>query len=276
MMRTIVASLSLFAATAAAQMTEMRPTSAGRDQREALKVNEAIYQGIGFGNTFMVTTPAGNVIIDTSSPEPAKRHLKLLQAVSKAPVKYIILTHGHGDHMGGIPLWKQAGTEIIAQREHVEFMNYQRRLQGFFARRNAAQFQMPVREVATWDGNYAAKIVAGILFDETYRFSLGGVDFEIFHTPGETPDHSTVWIPKYKAAFVGDNYYESFPNMYTLRGTRPRQALEYVASLIVSTGTPLMKKYISCPSAITVKTFSLSVSMRGLLVQPTRFVQVLP
>ena len=30
---------------------------------------------------------------------------------------------------------------------------------------------------------------------------------------------------------MGDNYYESFPNIYTLRGTKPRWALDYVASL---------------------------------------------
>lgn len=26
----------------------------------------------------------------------------------------IILTHGHGDHTGGVKLWKEAGTEVIA------------------------------------------------------------------------------------------------------------------------------------------------------------------
>lgn len=30
---------------------------------------------------------------------------------------------------------------------------------------------------------------------------------------------------------VGDNFYESFPNIYTLRGTRPRWAMDYVKSL---------------------------------------------
>ena len=49
--------------------------------------------------------------------------------------------------------------------------------------------------------------------------------------PGETYDHLCVWVPKYKAAFVGDNYYDSFPNIYTLRGTQPRWALDYVASI---------------------------------------------
>src|SRR4051794_10409522 len=58
----------------------------GADQKEALKINEAIYQAIGFGNTFLITTPEGNVIIDTSIVSRAPQHVKLLKAVSQAPV----------------------------------------------------------------------------------------------------------------------------------------------------------------------------------------------
>jgi alkyl sulfatase BDS1-like metallo-beta-lactamase superfamily hydrolase len=203
----------------------------GEDQTKALKVNDAIYQAIGFGNTFMVTTSEGNVIIDTSLAFNARRHQKLLKAESSAPVKYIILTHGHGDHAGGVPVWKEAGTQIIAQKEHVEFMHYQARLAGFFAVRNAAQFALAIPNAAGWAGNYGAKIEPTILFDQKHEFTLGGVKFEIMHTPGETPDHLTVWMPQYKAAFVGDNYYESFPNIYTLRGTKPRWALDYIESI---------------------------------------------
>jgi alkyl sulfatase BDS1-like metallo-beta-lactamase superfamily hydrolase len=110
-------------------------------------------------------------------------------------------------------------------------MNYQTRLAGFFGGRNAAQFALPVPPVRQWAGNYGAKIEPTILFDDKYEFTLGGVKFEIYSTPGETYDHLTVWIPQYSAAFTGDNYYTSFPNIYTLRGTQPRWALDYVNSL---------------------------------------------
>ncbi|MGH9847303.1 MAG: alkyl/aryl-sulfatase, partial [Blastocatellia bacterium] len=203
----------------------------GHDQTKALKVNEAIYQGIGWGNTFMVTTSEGNVIIDTSIAERAPQHHRLLKAENSGPVKYIILTHGHGDHTGGVRLWKEAGTRIVAERHHVEFKHYQTRLEGFFALRNAAQFARSIPKPGEWRGNYGAKIEPDILFDDKYEFTLGGVRFEIYHTPGETPDHLTVWIPRYKAAFIGDNYYDSFPNLYTLRGTQPRWALDYINSL---------------------------------------------
>jgi alkyl sulfatase BDS1-like metallo-beta-lactamase superfamily hydrolase len=203
----------------------------GKDQKKALRVHDAIYQAIGFGNSFMVVTRAGNVVVDTSAATHASRHKKLLQAEDAGPVRYIVLTHGHADHTGGMQLWKEPGTQIVAQAQHVEFMNYQKRLEGFFARRNAAQFARPVAKVGPWAGNYGATIEPTILFDDHYSFEVGGLKFEAFHTPGETDDHLTLWIPEYKAAFIGDNFYRSFPNIYTLRGTQPRKGLDYVRSL---------------------------------------------
>ena len=209
------------------------PADLTRVGDKVIKVNEAINMVEGFGNTFLLSTSDGNVVIDTSIPAHAQRHKPLLTAGNKGPVRYIILTHGHGDHIGGVPMWKEPGTQIIAQKNHVEFMHYQARLGGFYARRNAAQFggNLAARATGTGAGNYGAKIAATTLFDDKYDFTLGGVKFEIHRAPSETYDHLMVWVPNYKAVFTGDVYYESFPNLYTLRGTQPRWALDYINSI---------------------------------------------
>jgi glyoxylase-like metal-dependent hydrolase (beta-lactamase superfamily II) len=233
--RVRVAAFAAFAVSASAvaqtQIGIDNPLRTGEGQQAAVRVNDAIYLAYGFGNTFLVTTSAGNVVIDTSSVVRAPRAKELLQRENAGPIKYIVLTHAHGDHAGGVPLWKAADTQVIVQKEHYEFVNYQTRLAGFFAERNAAQFNFPRPQTGRWSGNYGAKIDATVQFDDRYEFTLGDTNFELMSTPGETPDHLTVWIPKYRAAFVGDNYYESFPNIYTLRGTKPRWALDYIASL---------------------------------------------
>jgi alkyl sulfatase BDS1-like metallo-beta-lactamase superfamily hydrolase len=231
--RVVVFAALAVAAGAAAQVQigVDNPLRTGESQQQAVRVNDAIYLAYGFGNTFLVTTSAGNVVIDTSSVVRAPRAKELLQRENAGPIKYIVLTHAHGDHAGGVPLWKAADTQVIVQKEHYEFVNYQTRLAGFFAERNAAQFNFQRPPTGPWAGNYGAKIEATVQFDDRYEFTLGDTKFELMSTPGETPDHLTVWIPKYKAAFVGDNYYESFPNIYTLRGTKPRWALDYIASL---------------------------------------------
>ncbi len=94
------------------------------------------------------------------------------------------------------------------------------------------------RRAGTWAGNFGGKVEPTILFDESYKFTLGGIEFQLFSTPGETPDHLTVWIPAYKTACIGDNYFgittpepNSFPNIYAIRGTKPRWALDWVKSL---------------------------------------------
>jgi len=122
--------------------------------------------------------------------------------------------------------------QIVAQRNYVELVNYVSRLEGFFVPTQRGGVQP-----SPWPGRpvgrkLRAKIDPTILFDDKYKFSLGGVEFDLFSTPGETPDHLTVWLPASKIAFIGDNYNGfgepepmSFPNLFALRGTKPRWAL---------------------------------------------------
>jgi alkyl sulfatase BDS1-like metallo-beta-lactamase superfamily hydrolase len=213
-------------------------TAFAQEKPKVVKINDAISMVPTSGNVYLVNTPAGSVVIDTAMADKAPEAKQLLSAEQHGPVKYIILTHAHADHIGGIPLWKEPGTEIIAQRNYVEFVNYVARLEGFFGPRNAAAFHRPPPAVGQWAGNFGGKIDATTLFDEKYDFTLGGIKFELFSTPGETPDHLTVWIPAYKAAFIGDNYSgvgipepNSFPNLYAIRGTKPRWALDWIKSI---------------------------------------------
>jgi alkyl sulfatase BDS1-like metallo-beta-lactamase superfamily hydrolase len=193
-------------------------------------------------NTIVVDTSAGAVVIDTSRQPASRAHFDLLQKDGVTKAAYVILTHGHGDHTGGVALWKGAGAKVVAQENFGEFLQYQRMLGGFFASRNGAQFQFAGSAgAAAPAGGAQARVAAaavnapGIVPDVTFgkqlSLDVGDTRVELYHTPGETPDHLTVWVPKLKAVFLGDNFYESFPNMYTLRGTRPRWPLDYITSL---------------------------------------------
>jgi alkyl sulfatase BDS1-like metallo-beta-lactamase superfamily hydrolase len=69
-----------------------------------------------------------------------------------------------------------------------------------------------------------------ILFDEEYKFTEGGVRFELYHTQGETVDHLMVWLPDLETLLPGDLFYWSFP-MLASPGKPDRPVLEWAASL---------------------------------------------
>ncbi len=150
----------------------------GSDQLVAQKINQVIYKASGFGNTFMVVTDAGNVIIDTSLPAMAPKHKQLLTAVSDGPVHSIIITHGHGDHTGGVALWREPETQVIAQQNMVEFLNYQKRLSKLFIQRNSAQFGFDLIEEdepsSTTSQSAGVNMLPNTLFDRRLDFTLGG------------------------------------------------------------------------------------------------------
>src|SRR5216684_4118695 len=115
---------------------------AGAQGVRVLDLGHGIYEAIGVAvgtggdrtvavpasNTFLVTTADGNVVIDTSLAAAPPAHKQALTEKSGAPIKAIILTHAHGDHTGGVGIWRGPETAILAQRSHQEFVRYQRRL----------------------------------------------------------------------------------------------------------------------------------------------------
>jgi glyoxylase-like metal-dependent hydrolase (beta-lactamase superfamily II) len=190
-------------------------------------------------NTYVLDTPEGAVVVDTSRPPASRAHVEAFRAAGVTSAAYVILTHGHGDHTGGVPLWRATGAKVIAHETYPEFLAYQRLLGPFFQLRNGAQFQFaggagaaaPTNQTAYAMNAAQANLEPDIVFADEMTLAAGGLNLKLMHTPGETPDHISVWVPHLKAVFVGDNFYESFPNMYTLRGTRPRWPTDYISSI---------------------------------------------
>jgi alkyl sulfatase BDS1-like metallo-beta-lactamase superfamily hydrolase len=194
------------------------------------KITEDIYYASGYalGGVQMVVTDEGLVIIDTTeSKDAARMILEEFRKITDKPVKYIIYTHGHIDHIYGSTVFMEEGAEVIATRDAVEFLrkdfgrlsefqNRSRHIQfGDIADDYARErpFKSPVRlPDRAGEIDFAWPTIT---FDEEYSFVLGDKEFQIYHTIGETPDHLMVWLPDQKVLFCGDLYYASFPNLST-------------------------------------------------------------
>ena len=56
--------------------------------------------GFAIANTILIEAPEGAIVVDvTESIQAAEKTLEALRKVSKSPVKAIIYTHNHPDHV---------------------------------------------------------------------------------------------------------------------------------------------------------------------------------
>ncbi len=69
----------------------------------------------GRPNAGFVVTPAGVAVIDAlASPWEARQLLATIRATTAAPVRWLILTHHHPDHMMGAIVFRRLGAAVIA------------------------------------------------------------------------------------------------------------------------------------------------------------------
>src|SRR6266581_8703112 len=81
------------------------------------KVTDNVYI-FRYGNhqSMFIVTPDGVIATDPISERwPAKPYIDAIQAVSKAPIKYVIYSHSHFDHIAGGKPFKDLGATFIAQ-----------------------------------------------------------------------------------------------------------------------------------------------------------------
>lgn len=195
---------------------------------EYLRLADGVYRIEGSCNAYLFTTADGSVLIDPAGADAAPEHFRKILAAH--PLKAILLTHAHEDHAAGFETWRAgADIPIIAQRKYRDYVEYKNELAGFFARRNDIWARQPLPSAPPVPTPPAAEPT--VLFADSYELEVGGVHFRMLHTPGETPDHATIWIPERSAVCVGDNYYEYFINNSTFRGTQIRPVAGYIHAL---------------------------------------------
>ena len=216
-------------------------------RRDIVEVTDGIYSGIGFGlaNSIMIETSDGLVIVDTlGSEERATEMLEEFRKISSKPIKAIIYTHNHLDHIGGTTIFAQEGEPEIYAQENILYNidNISTTIRPIIFERSARQFGIPLPEdkiVHQGIGGFL-EINAGatigllrptITFEDKLDLKIDDLEIELAHVPGETDDHLYVWLPEKKAVMVGDNFYRTFANLYAIRGTKFRNPMEWVHSI---------------------------------------------
>ena len=215
---------------------------------QVIEVTDGVHVAIGYAlaNAMLVEGENSNIIIDTTGTIETAREVKaLFDTINSNPIEAIIYTHNHGDHTYGASVFAEdSNPEIYAHDSTEEYLS---RVIGIIrpiiSTRSNRMFgnSLPKSEVENngigpfleigRDGRQPGLLYPTKTFKDKLEFVVGGIKVELFHAPGETNDQLFVWLPDKKALFPGDNFYKTFPNLYTIRGTPYRDLAGWVNSI---------------------------------------------
>ncbi|MCW8863889.1 MAG: MBL fold metallo-hydrolase [Colwellia sp.] len=227
-------------------------------QPEIVKVAEGVYlaKSFGQGNAVLVEGDDSAAIFDVGdSYEHGKAMLTELRKHTKKPIKAVIYSHFHFDHIFGGKAWIEAAdkdVQIIAHESTAKYLN--ERVSAMAPRTDwglAMQFGLFLDESCAVGEGPLCSGVHGIQFprvgstkghkrhviypNRTFRdrmtLDLGNLEVELIHSPSETPDNIIMWIPKRKTILTGDSLTPTLPPIFTARGQRVRDPEGYLSSL---------------------------------------------
>jgi alkyl sulfatase BDS1-like metallo-beta-lactamase superfamily hydrolase len=215
----------------------MAPASA----LQAEPLAPGIWCSPGLTNAYLLTTADGRVVINTGMGFEAAVHRANFDAVDSGPVRYIVITQGHYDHVGGIDTLRDPLTKVVAQANWRTWRDDNERLMTYRAARSAFAFQARLADgVAAIRRRFGAlppqsTLTADIEVGESLTLQVGQRRIELIATPGgETTDSMVVWLPEERVCLCSNTFGPVFghiPNLVTIRGDRYRDALTVIDTI---------------------------------------------
>ncbi len=204
-------------------------------------VGDRMWVSPGLSNSYLIGTDDGCVILNAGMGFEGPVHRDNYAALGAGPLRYLVMTQGHYDHVGGVDALREPVTQVVMQAEWATWRNDNERLNSF--RVNNAAFAWTEAITAALD--FAANRPEGfpaqsaptpdIVVDESLDLTVGGRALRLISTPGgETTDSLVVHLPDEGVLFCGNLFGALFghiPNLVTMRGDRYRDALTVVDSI---------------------------------------------
>ena len=159
--------------------------------------NVYVLQGVG-GNIGASVGDDGIVLIDDESAPLADKIQAALRGITDKPVRFVINTHYHGDHIGGNAYF-QKQAPIIAHD------NVRKRLQsgGGTGNGGSMHFDVKPQSKETWPV---------ITYDRALTLHMNGEDVRVLHFPaGHTDGDSIIFFPNSNVVHMGDEFVTHFP-----------------------------------------------------------------
>lgn len=210
---------------------------------EPEEVADRVWVSPGLSNSYLIGTDDGCVVVNAGMGFEGPVHAENYARLDAGPVRLIVLTQGHVDHVGGVDALREPGTRVVAHADWETWRDDNARLMPFRTRNAAFAWTDAISAALT----YAAQRPEGfppqaapvpdvvVPADEPLELEVGGRVLRLVPTAGgETTDSLLVHLPADDVVLCGNALgalVGHMPNLVTLRGDRYRDALAVVDTI---------------------------------------------
>lgn len=149
-------------------------------------------------NAGFVVTGGGVVVVDAlGSPALAQELIAEIRRVTQEPIRHVVVTHFHADHVYGLQAFKAAGATILAHPAGRAYLSSDSALRRLETSR---------QELAPWVNADTHLVSADQWLDATETtLRVGRMDIVIRHVgPAHTAEDLVVFVPQRSVLFAGD------------------------------------------------------------------------
>lgn len=154
-------------------------------------------------NAGIIIGKDGIVVVDTMiSAKEAKRFIRDIRTVSRKPIKYVVNTHYHFDHVFGNSEFAKLGAVVIAQENARKAME-----------NSAKETLKNIGGYGLTPGDMQGTTVAYpvLTYGDRMTIDIGGQQIELIHARHSHTDGDTlVYLPGKKVLFAGDILFTSY------------------------------------------------------------------
>jgi cyclase len=157
------------------------------------KVAEGVYMLKGAGGNIGVSVGADGVFLIDDQYAPLTPKIKAaVAALSDKPIRFVLNTHWHGDHVGGNENLGSSGVLLVAHENVRKRMSTEQFIEAFGSKVPAA----------------AAAALPVVTFADAVTFHLNGEEIHGFHVPpAHTDGDSLVHFRKANVLHGGDTFF---------------------------------------------------------------------
>jgi cyclase len=211
-MRIVVIVWSLVVLSLSPAIAQTPPPAADTSLPFTLKqVGRGVYAAIdnskgeaGANAGFVIGDEAVLVVDSFENAPAAQALLGEIRMLTKLPIKFLVNTHYHLDHVAGNTVFAKEGASIVAHRNVPDWIHTEN--MKFFGKEIKPEQKAEVENLAAPDA----------LYDSLLELRIGGAPIRVEYFPGHTGGDSVVFVPQEKKAvvFCGDLFWrETLPNL---------------------------------------------------------------